>query len=137
MEASREFHHEYTVEVTCPGCGHEMRDSWELSDEGERTCDECGCEFVWSRHVDVTYSTKQRLSAPSAPQACAAARLALRPTLDVPTPVVTIDGHPCDDFGPRPGARCLGCGHGRGCPIGRAADLIIAQVAQAAKAGAA
>jgi len=50
--------HEYTREIVCPGCGDELGDSWELSDDdGDEQCGECGITFTWERHVEVTYST--------------------------------------------------------------------------------
>ena len=51
--------HDYTDEVVCPHCGYEFGDSWELGDGGELECDECGKEFEFYRHVEVTYCTYQ------------------------------------------------------------------------------
>ena len=48
---------EYTIEITCPWCGHEWRDSWEASDIGEHKCDNCGNSYSHERDVTVTYST--------------------------------------------------------------------------------
>ena len=42
--------------ITCPWCGYEFRDSWEMS-EGEYDCDECGGKFEAERDVTVEYST--------------------------------------------------------------------------------
>ena len=36
-----EFGTLYTKEITCPSCGHEIQDSWELEDEGDEECEEC------------------------------------------------------------------------------------------------
>jgi DNA-directed RNA polymerase subunit RPC12/RpoP len=49
---------DYTNEVVCPWCGHEHRDSWEMS-EGATECRECGREFEISRYVAVTYCTSR------------------------------------------------------------------------------
>lgn len=70
--------------------------------------------------LDVPTPTRDpagNLPGPSAEQQCAASRLA--------------DAHPCEDFGPRPGARCLPCGHGAPCTIGLAADTIIGRLVRA------
>lgn len=45
-----------TYEVTCPYCGYEFSDSWEMS-EGERECPDCENTFEIERHVEVTYAT--------------------------------------------------------------------------------
>ena len=50
--------HSYTNEVVCPWCGHEHRDSWEMSD-GETECHDCERSFEIERQVDVTYSTSK------------------------------------------------------------------------------
>lgn len=48
----------YNRDPVCPYCGHKMQDAWELpSDDGEADCGECLKPFLYSRHVDVTYST--------------------------------------------------------------------------------
>lgn len=53
--------HTNTPEITCPSC-HALQPVhwlfWSLSDDGEKTCSECGQRFVWLRHVSVTYSTE-------------------------------------------------------------------------------
>lgn len=49
--------HHYTDEITCPYCGEVVDDSWELEDEGEWVCCECGLRFYYTRHVEVTYTT--------------------------------------------------------------------------------
>lgn len=53
--------HEYTREVTCPYCGHENSDSWELSggdgEEFETECGSCEKEFTYARNIEITYST--------------------------------------------------------------------------------
>lgn len=55
---SKEIDHNYTDEIVCPYCGCEFGDSWELSaDSGEEECYECGKEFEYYRHIEVTYCT--------------------------------------------------------------------------------
>ncbi len=53
----------YSDEVTCPYCGYQMRDSWELGDGGEgcgeTECGQCEREFMWSRTFHVRYSGKK------------------------------------------------------------------------------
>ena len=55
-----DFDHEYTDEITCPYCGYEMGDSWELDDSGSRECERCDREFIHERHTQITYSTKRK-----------------------------------------------------------------------------
>lgn len=44
--------------ITCPYCGRENNDSWEVSgDDGEEVCDNCGSTFSWTREVSVTYDS--------------------------------------------------------------------------------
>lgn len=45
----------YADEVTCPYCGYEFNDSWELPDSDEVECDECHKIFYYERNVSVTY----------------------------------------------------------------------------------
>jgi DNA-directed RNA polymerase subunit RPC12/RpoP len=55
-----EIDHNYTEEIVCPYCGCEFGDSWENSeDSGEEECYECGKEFEYYRHIEVTYCTYQ------------------------------------------------------------------------------
>jgi len=55
--------HDYTSEIVCPQCGDEWSDSWEVGrnsndeDLGEQECDECGCKFYATRHIDISYCT--------------------------------------------------------------------------------
>lgn len=49
---------DYTSEVTCPYCGYEESDSWEIS-EGERECGDCGHSYEVERIVTVEYSTSK------------------------------------------------------------------------------
>ena len=50
----------YTDFITCPYCGYEDRDSWEV-DLGNNECTEieckiCGKEINVTRHISVSYS---------------------------------------------------------------------------------
>lgn len=51
----------YADEITCPWCGYEYSDSWEVGqdqeDIGLLECEKCGKEFYATRNVSVTYST--------------------------------------------------------------------------------
>jgi len=48
----------HTENIVCPHCKYEDTDSWESqADEGYEDCGECGQEFWYSRHVQITYST--------------------------------------------------------------------------------
>lgn len=54
--------HRYTDEITCPYCGYEMSDSWEMSDtDDEQECynEKCGKLFSYERIVEVTYSSSK------------------------------------------------------------------------------
>jgi len=53
---------DYTDEVTCPHCGYQCSDSWEMS-EGVHECGDCGREFEMERDVTVSYSTTKRPNA--------------------------------------------------------------------------
>lgn len=41
--------------LTCPYCGYEDADSFELNDEGETSCGKCGSEMDYERVVEVSY----------------------------------------------------------------------------------
>ncbi len=44
--------------ITCPYCKHEINDSWEMPDTGEKEeCGNCGSKFDYEREVEVTYSS--------------------------------------------------------------------------------
>ena len=45
-------------EITCPYCGWEDKDSWEITESGEVFCGECGKEFYVERIVYVKYTSK-------------------------------------------------------------------------------
>jgi len=45
-------------EVTCPYCGYETTDSWELQDYGTSTCVDCDKKYSWQRDVLITYSSE-------------------------------------------------------------------------------
>ena len=58
-------------EITCPHCGYEHGDSWEIREEdGIDTCEnrECKKKFKWQRVVDVTYDTQALDTAENSPQ---------------------------------------------------------------------
>jgi transcription elongation factor Elf1 len=50
------FDTSYTDLITCPWCGHEEKDSWEISD-GEFECGECDKTYEVYHDVSITYST--------------------------------------------------------------------------------
>lgn len=54
---NEEIDHEYTDEVTCPYCGKEVGDSWELPEKGKRKCYECSNEFEYESDVSVSYTS--------------------------------------------------------------------------------
>jgi hypothetical protein len=57
---------DYTLSPVCPYCGYLMRDAWELSlgvgleGDGETTCGSCERDYYVSRHVSVSYTTKEK-----------------------------------------------------------------------------
>lgn len=58
-----EIDHEYTNEITCPYCGEEFGDSWEVRDGEEelglQECSYCEKEFYAYRQIEITYSTEK------------------------------------------------------------------------------
>jgi len=48
----------YTDQITCPWCGYEETDSFEI-DDGEFECNECSKPYMVSHDVHVTYSTSK------------------------------------------------------------------------------
>jgi transcription elongation factor Elf1 len=51
---------EFTDELTCPHCGYEHSDAWELSEnDGEISCDRCSEEFSFVRNISISYTTKK------------------------------------------------------------------------------
>lgn len=50
---------QYTTEPICPHCGHRVRDSWELDEDGTYDCGECGEEFNYTKNITITYSTSK------------------------------------------------------------------------------
>lgn len=45
-------------EITCPYCGDEGGDSWEIKEEnGEEICYRCKKKFKWERYVSVSYNS--------------------------------------------------------------------------------
>jgi transcription elongation factor Elf1 len=59
-----EIDHDYTTEITCPYCGHKVRDSWEYTEaleDGDTEliqCGECERDFLAELSVSVSYSTQ-------------------------------------------------------------------------------
>jgi len=53
---------EYENNLTCPYCGHEDSDSWELSsdDEDEHECGRCGGIMSYQRIVTVEYNSSPK-----------------------------------------------------------------------------
>jgi transcription elongation factor Elf1 len=53
----------YTNEITCPWCGHETSNSWEVEsgseDLGLQLCNECEKGFYATRNISVDYSTRK------------------------------------------------------------------------------
>lgn len=50
--------HWHTDNIKCPNCGSENTDSWEMGEEGDEECCDCGCKFSYQRHTEITYSTE-------------------------------------------------------------------------------
>lgn len=49
---------DYEINLICPYCGYENKDSWELSDEDEEhECGRCGAVMSYQRVVTVEYSS--------------------------------------------------------------------------------
>ncbi len=57
-----------TLNVTCPHCGYEDKDSWEIDfgagtdGESDQECGRCGEPFKAFREVSVTYSTRKKVA---------------------------------------------------------------------------
>jgi len=57
--------HEFTMNITCPWCGHENSDSWEVdfgsgtSEIARLDCAKCEKIFLATRLVTVDYSTER------------------------------------------------------------------------------
>lgn len=50
---------EYEDNIVCPYCGHEDRDSYELSDDNDTIeCGRCGATIEYTREVIASYSIK-------------------------------------------------------------------------------
>ena len=45
-------------QITCPSCGNQNLDSWEMHDDGKEVCDYCYATFRYQREVIVEYDTK-------------------------------------------------------------------------------
>ncbi len=56
FEFKEDIDHEYTSEIVCPYCGHEVMDSWDMGDSSDsEICSICGSEFAFERNVTVDY----------------------------------------------------------------------------------
>lgn len=55
---SEEFYTSCTDLITCPWCGYEEQDSFEISD-GDSECSECSKPYRVDHDVVVTYSTSK------------------------------------------------------------------------------
>lgn len=50
---------DYKNEVTCPYCGYEEGDSWEMTEyEEEHECSNCGSTYSYQRNVTVEYCSQ-------------------------------------------------------------------------------
>lgn len=60
LYASGENEPSCTDEITCPWCGYEQMDSYEMSDsDDECECGNCEKIFSYERHIEVTYSSSR------------------------------------------------------------------------------
>ena len=49
-------------EITCPYCGYEFDESWDISlyhNDGKTECGDCGKVFGWEKYEEVTYNMKK------------------------------------------------------------------------------
>ena len=55
---------DYTRYVTCPYCGYEDDDSWEINFDGENDltiqCDKCEKDFIVHQDIDITYCSRKK-----------------------------------------------------------------------------
>lgn len=51
------YDHRFMEEITCPHCGNEWSDSWEIEDDRDEVCDECDGKFYIKIRTKRTYST--------------------------------------------------------------------------------
>lgn len=60
----KKIDHEYTDEIVCPYCGHQMTNSWDYDDYGDIDCPKCNKLFEYDRIpiVDCSYSTSKKES---------------------------------------------------------------------------
>lgn len=48
----------YAHNITCPWCGWEYNNSWEMGEENNlEECENCGRYFAYQREVEVTYNS--------------------------------------------------------------------------------
>lgn len=51
----------YADQITCPYCGYEDDDSWEMTEENElHECGNCEKYFDVERHLRITYSSRPK-----------------------------------------------------------------------------
>ena len=50
----------YASEATCPWCGYEHGDSWEL-ENGIYECGDCGNSYEVTRNMEITFSTTKAI----------------------------------------------------------------------------
>lgn len=56
MKDDEDINDLYESEITCPACGSQLTDSWEMSDsDDEYQCENCGSIFSYEREIDVNY----------------------------------------------------------------------------------
>lgn len=51
---------EYQSTIICPHCNHSHDEPHEISgndEDGEHECHNCGKNYIWNAHREVTYST--------------------------------------------------------------------------------
>lgn len=55
-----ELDHFQTAGIVCPNCGYTDEDDlFEYeADEGEIECQNCHTDFIYTRNIEITYSTK-------------------------------------------------------------------------------
>ena len=65
MQEKGYIRHYRTPFITCPYCGYEDKDSWEvdfgdgLEGDIDFGCGACGKQFRCSKHCEITYSTEK------------------------------------------------------------------------------
>lgn len=52
------YEEEIDINLICPYCGYQDRDSWDLENYGEKECDRCGALLEWETEITRTFTTK-------------------------------------------------------------------------------